>query len=91
MLQASPATPPAGESERPATCPRLFNNVEVSALPIPPADTQEPPGNVCAGPDGLAGLRGYPGVGKPAAGAWTPDTAQQLWDDTAQLAGTGGC
>lgn len=67
----------------------LFNDVERGALPILFAATQDLPGNAYVGPDGLAGIRGYPAVGRAAPAGLDPTTARQLWDATAQLTGTG--
>jgi len=67
----------------------LFNDVERGALPILFAATQDLPGNAYVGPDGLAGVRGYPAVGKAAAAGLDAQTARELWTATAQLTGTG--
>ena len=67
----------------------LFNDVERGALPILFAATQDVPGNAYIGPDGLAGMRGYPAVGTPAAAGLNSDTARRLWNTTAELTGTG--
>lgn len=67
----------------------LFNDVERGALPILFAATQDLPGNAYVGPNGWAGMRGYPTVSKAAAVGLDPETAQQLWKATAQLTGAG--
>lgn len=63
----------------------LFNDVERGALSILFAATQDVPGNAYVGPDGLAGMRGHPAVGRAAAAGLDRETARQLWDATEQL------
>ena len=67
----------------------LFNDTERGALPILYAATQDVPGGSYVGPDGFAGFRGYPAVGKPSKPATDVATAKRLWVETAALTGTG--
>ncbi|MFJ4654324.1 hypothetical protein ACIP5Y_23900 [Nocardia sp. NPDC088792] len=67
----------------------LLNDPEHGALPSLFAATEDIPGNSYVGPDGLASIKGYPTVRKPAAKARDSRTAAALWDRTAQLTGTG--
>lgn len=67
----------------------LFNDTERGALPILFAATQDVPGGSYVGPDGFAGFRGFPTVGKAAKPATDTATAERLWAETAVLTGTG--
>ncbi len=68
---------------------RLFNDAGRGALPTLYAATQDIPSGSYVGPDGFQRLRGYPQVIEPPKAARDPDTAQQLWELSAHLTGTG--
>ncbi|MEV8507600.1 SDR family NAD(P)-dependent oxidoreductase [Actinoplanes sp. NPDC051475] len=65
----------------------LTNDAEHGALPILYAATQDVPGNAYVGPDGFAGLRGYPAVGRPGKAGLDPAVAAGLWKATSVLTG----
>ena len=67
----------------------LTNDVETGALSILYAATQDVPGNAYVGPDGFAGLKGYPAVRKPGKVGLDQDMASRLWEETAALVGVG--
>lgn len=67
----------------------LFNDVERGALPVVYAATQDVAGGSYVGPDGFAGMRGYPAVGTPSKAAVDPAAAERLWQAAAALTGTG--
>jgi NAD(P)-dependent dehydrogenase (short-subunit alcohol dehydrogenase family) len=66
---------------------RFLNDPEHGALPTLYAATQDVPGACYVGPDGLAGIKGYPKIGKPSRAARNADTATRLWELSAQLTG----
>lgn len=68
----------------------LINDAEHGALPTLYAATQDVPPNAYVGPDRHGGMKGHPRIGRPAAAAVDPATAERLWTLTAQLTGTGG-
>jgi NAD(P)-dependent dehydrogenase (short-subunit alcohol dehydrogenase family) len=67
----------------------LQNDAEHGALPTLYAASQDVPGGSYVGPDGIAGIRGYPRIGRPSRAARDAGTARRLWEVSAQLTGTG--
>jgi len=67
----------------------LINDPERGALPTLFAVTQDVPGNAYVGPDGPAGIRGYPAIRKPGKAGLDATAARRLWDATARLTGIG--
>ncbi|WP_329048847.1 SDR family NAD(P)-dependent oxidoreductase [Amycolatopsis sp. NBC_01488] len=67
----------------------LTNPPELGALSVLYAATQDVPGNAYVGPDGLAGLRGHPAVGRQSKAGFDGELAGRLWDATAGLVGLG--
>lgn len=65
----------------------LLNDAERGGLPSLYAATQDVDGNAYVGPDGIAGVRGYPKVGKSSRAARRPESAAALWDATIAIVG----
>jgi NAD(P)-dependent dehydrogenase (short-subunit alcohol dehydrogenase family) len=63
----------------------MSQDVERGALPQLFAATQDLPGNTFVGPDGFAGIRGYPEVVQPSAASQDPGLAARLWALSAEL------
>jgi NAD(P)-dependent dehydrogenase (short-subunit alcohol dehydrogenase family) len=65
----------------------LAQNSDRGALPTLYAATQDLPGDSYVGPDGLFGMRGYPGLVDRSDAANDAETARRLWDESERLTG----